>query len=134
MTQNYKPKVYNSLSAYLIVDNAEKLATQLKNIFGAVEMRRMEFEGSLSHLELKIDDSILMISNSVPDYPAQHTTMHCYVPDVHETYRKALENGGEKIENPIQKEGDSDIRGSFYDIAGNYWAISTQKNLKQIEE
>ena len=30
------------------------------------------------------------------------------------------------IETPFNKEGDPDTKGSFYDFAGNYWAISTQ--------
>lgn len=124
---DYKPKNYNSLSAYLIADNADQLATQLKVIFNAEKLRRIEYEGRIQHLGLKIDDTVLMMSNSVPGYPAQKTMGHCYVSDVYQTYQKALENKAEKIEEPKIHEGDDDIRGSFYDLAGNYWAVSTQK-------
>lgn len=34
----------------------------------------------------------------------------------------------EVIEEPTNKDGDPDTRGSFYDFAGNYWAVSTQTN------
>jgi len=54
--------------------------------------------------------------------------LHIYVPDVLKTFDKAIENGCEMIEKPINKQGDPDTRGSFYDFAGNYWAVSTQTN------
>ena len=132
--KEYKPQNYNSLSAYLIVDDADQLASQLKNIFNAKELRRIEKEGRIQHLELKIDDTVLMMSNSVPGYPAQKTMLHCYVPDVFATYHKALENKAEKIEEPKMHEGDDDIRGSFYDIAGNYWAVSTQEKRVSLQK
>lgn len=92
-------------------------------------MRRFDDEnGKIRHLELKIDDSIIMISDSTEHYKANTTILHLYVPDVFKTFRKAIDNGCTIIEEPINKENDPDIRGSFYDIAGNYWAIGTQQN------
>lgn len=125
--KTYKPANYNSLSPYLIVDDAQKLVDLLKAIFGAKELRKYNREnGTIMHIELKLDDSILMISDSVENYPANKTMLHFYVPDVMKTYDLALENGCEAIEKPEIKEGDSDKRGSFYDRAGNYWSVSSQ--------
>lgn len=126
----YKPENYNSLSPYLIVDDAQKLLDQLKIIFDAEELRRYDHpDGKIMHAELRLDDSVVMISNSTADYPANPTMLHIYVPDVFATFGKALENGCEIIEKPINKDGDPDIRGSFYDLAGNYWSVSTQRNV-----
>jgi PhnB protein len=47
---------------------------------------------------------------------------------VFKTFDLAIQNGCEIIEEPINKEGDPDMRGSFYDCAGNYWSVSTQTN------
>lgn len=125
----YKPKNYNSLSPYLIVDDAQKLVDLLKTIFDATELRRFDHEnGTIAHIELALDDSVLMISNSTDDYPANTTILHVYVPNVFKTFNLAIENGCKKIEEPIRKDGDSDTRGSFYDFAGNYWSVSTQTN------
>lgn len=124
----YKPDNYNSLAPYLIVDDAHSLVELLKKVFDATEMRRFEDEtGKISHIELKIDDSIIMMANSTVIYPAHRTMLHVYVPDVFKTFDKAVENGCEVIEQPENKPDDPDIRGSFYDSAGNYWAISTQQ-------
>lgn len=125
--KDYKPKNYNSLSPYLIVENAQKLVALLKTIFDAKELRRYEHEnGTIAHIELLLDDSVLMISNSTDKYQANQTMLHCYVPDVFKTFDLAINNGCEIIEFPLKKEGDLDIRGSFFDFAGNYWSVSTQ--------
>ncbi|HLW33143.1 MAG TPA: hypothetical protein VKX40_12820 [Aequorivita sp.] len=125
--KTYKPKNYNALAPYLIVDHAEKLAALIKTIFEATELRRFDHpNGTIAHLELKLDDSILMMSNSTKNYSANTTMLHIYVPDVHKTFDLAIKNGCEIIEKPVNKDGDPDTRGSFYDFAGNYWAVSTQ--------
>ena len=123
---SYKPENYNCLSRYLIVDNAQDLVDLLINIFNATELRKMFREdGKIKHVEVKIDDSILMISDSTADYKAIPTILHLYVPDVDKTFDKAIQLGCEIIERPITKPGEGDKRGSFYDNAGNYWSVST---------
>ncbi len=127
--KQYKPENYNSLSPYLIVDNAQKLVDLLTTIFDAKTVRRFDHEnGKIAHIELQLDDSVIMISDSTESYKANKTMLHIYVPNVHVTFNKAIENGCELIEKPINKQGDPDTRGSFYDFAGNYWAVSTKTN------
>lgn len=127
--KQYKPENYNSLSPYLIVDNAQKLVDLLISIFDAKTLRRFDHEnGKIAHLELQLDDSVIMISDSTENYQANKAILHIYVPNVFKTFDKAIENGCELIEEPVNKQGDTDIRGSFYDFAGNYWAVSTQIN------
>ena len=125
--KKYKPQNYNSLSPYIIVDNAQRLVDLLKTIFDAKELRRYDREdGKIMHIELFLDDSVIMLSDSTDRYAANKTMLHMYVPDVFMVFEKAIENGCESIEKPVKKEGDLDIRGSFYDFAGNYWSVSTQ--------
>ena len=123
----YKPEHYNSLSPYLIVDDAKKLADLLIAIFDARILRRFDHEnGNIAHMELLLDDTVIMMSNSTKQYSANTTMLHIYVTDVFATFEKAMKNGCRVIEQPVQKPGDPDTRGSFYDFAGNYWAVSTQ--------
>lgn len=125
--KTYKPKNYNSLSPYLIVDNAQKLVDLMKTLFNAKQLRRFDRNGGkIAHCELQIDDTVIMISDSLENYPANKTMLHIYVPDVFKTFDTAIKNGCQIIEKPINKNGDPDTRGSFYDFAGNYWAVSTQ--------
>jgi PhnB protein len=125
----YKPENYNSLSPYLIVNNAEKLVDLMKIIFNANELRRFDRDnGKIAHCELQIDDTVIMISDSLENYPANKTMLHIYVPDVFKTFDIAIENGCEIVDKPVNKPGDPDTRGAFMDFAGNYWAVSTQTN------
>ena len=127
--KNYKPENYNSLSPYLLVDDAQKLVDLLKIIFDAKELRKYEDEkGRIRHLELKIDDTILMLANSMENYPANKIMLHVYVEDVFKTFDIAIQNGCEVIEKPVQKPSDEDVRGGFLDFAGNSWFIATQAN------
>ena len=123
----YKPANYNSLSPYLIADDAQKLVDQLTVIFNAKTLRRFDHkDGSIMHIELQLEDSVIMISNSTKEYAANTTMFHYYVPDIHATYNKAIENGCTEIDKPVNKGDDPDIRGSFYDSAGNYWSVGMQ--------
>lgn len=48
----YKPDNYNSLSPYLIIDNAQKLANLLKMIFSATKLLRFDHnDGTISHIQ-----------------------------------------------------------------------------------
>ena len=123
----YKPANYNSLSPYLIVDGAQKMVDLLKAVFNATELRRFDTEdGKIMHVEVKVDDSVIMISDSTKEYSANTTMLHLYVHDVFKTFDMAIENGCTIIERPVNKPGDPDTRGSFYDFAGNFWSVSTQ--------
>jgi PhnB protein len=127
MKKAYKPTSYNSLSPYLIVEDAARLVELLKKIFNASVLRRFEgSQGRIVHVELKIDDSVIMISDSTDTYPAHKTMLHVYVPDVFVAYERAISSGCTEIEKPLNKPGDPDTRGAFYDFAGNHWSVSTQ--------
>ncbi len=74
------------------------------------------------------EDFTKEFSDSTEHYHANKTMIHIYVPNVFKTFDKAIEMGCEIIEEPINKQGDPDTRGAFYDFAGNYWSVSTQIN------
>jgi uncharacterized glyoxalase superfamily protein PhnB len=125
--KTYKPKDYNSVSPYFIVDGAQRMIDLLKGIFKATELRRYDTpEGMIMHAELKIDDSVIMLADSTSSYPANSIVIHVYVPDVHKTFEQAIELGCEIVEKPVTKKDDPDTRGTFKDFAGNLWSIGTQ--------
>lgn len=129
---NYKPDNYNALSPYLVIDGAKEMINFLVQVFDGKILRRYDHDnGLIAHVEVLIDDTVIMISDSTADFPANKTMLHLYVPDVMETYKNAIQYGCKKIEEPINKLGDPDTRGSFFDLAGNYWAVSTQKRSKE---
>jgi PhnB protein len=124
---NFKPNNYNSVSPYFMVDNANKLIELLIEIFDAKIHRRYDKpDGKIMHIEVQIDDSIIMLSDSTTQYPANKYWMHVYVPNVDETFEKAIKLGCEIVDKPQAKDNDPDKRGTFKDFAGNMWSIATQ--------
>ena len=101
---SYKPAGYNAVSPYFIVKDAPRFAQLMKNLFDAVELRKSNRpDGTIMHLELELDDSVIMISEATIEYPANEFLMHYYVLDAKATYKKALELGCEGLQEPIQK-------------------------------
>ena len=100
----------------------------MKEIFNAKELRRYDMpNGSIMHAEIQIDDSVIMIGDSSEKFPPVQIVMHVYVPNVDETFRKAVDAGCEIVEQPTEREGDPDKRGTFKDFAGNMWSVGTQQ-------
>jgi uncharacterized glyoxalase superfamily protein PhnB len=126
MNRPYKPEGYPSVSAYVMVDGAQRVIDFLKKTFDATELRRYDSpDGTIMHAEMRIDDTVVMLSDGGGQFPAFPIWLHVYVPDVDETYRRALEAGGVSVQEPVQK-GDPDRRGGVKDPSGNTWWISTQ--------
>ena len=86
-------------------------------------------DGTVMHAEMQIDDSVIMLGNSSEQYPPVPVVMHVYVPNVDETYEKAIKLGCVALEAPKERAGDPDRRGTFKDFAGNTWSIGTQLTL-----
>jgi uncharacterized glyoxalase superfamily protein PhnB len=123
----YKPEGYPSVSAYVMVNGAQRVIDFLKKTFDATELRRFDSpDGSIMHVEVKIEDSVVMLSDGGGSFPAFPVWLHVYVPDVDATYRRALAAGGVSAQEPQQKKDDPDRRGGVKDPSGNTWWISTQ--------
>lgn len=119
MNSPFKPKDYNSVSPYFIVEGAQKFIDKMKEIFNAKVLRQYDMpDGSIMHVELKIDDSVIMLGDSSEKYPPVPIVMRVYVPNVDELFQKAINAGCEKIQQPKQMEGDPVRRATLQGIYG----------------
>jgi PhnB protein len=122
-----KPEGYSTVSPYLVAAGAQTVIDFLKKTFGASELRRYEHsDGSIMHAEVRIDDTVVMIGEAGPEFPAIPCHLHVYVDDAGKVYQKALAAGGVSVQEPVQREGDPDRRGGVKDPSGNTWWIATQ--------
>lgn len=127
---DFKPDNYNSVSPYFMVDDAKRFINLLAKIFDAKILRRYDKpDGKIMHIEIQIDDSVIMMSDATPQYPANKYWMHVYVPNVDDIFKKAIALGCEIIDEPQTKENDPDKRGTFKDFAGNMWSVATQNKI-----
>lgn len=123
---SYKPESYSTVSPYLIVDGAGGTIDFLRNIFGAVELRRFaDDSGKIVHAEVRIEDTVVMIADGVESWPPIPSHVHVYVSDVDATYLRALEAGATSVQEPVKKE-DEDKRGGVKDAGGTTWWIATR--------
>jgi PhnB protein len=127
MEKHFKPKGYNSVSSYFIVNGAQKFIDLMKDIFNATELRRYDHpDGTIMHAEMQIDDSVIMLGDASEKFPPVPSVMHVYVPNVDAVFHRAIDAGCEIIEKPKEREGDPDRRATFKDFAGNVWSVGTQ--------
>lgn len=123
---NYKPKGYSTITPYLAIQNADQLVEFLKRVFNAEEHRVMHSEdGSFRHGEFLIGDSLIMIGDVQNRYNPFAGMLYVYIPDVDETYKKALEEGATSIEEPAGQDY-GDYRAAFSDPTGNRWYIASK--------
>jgi PhnB protein len=120
------PDGYHTLTPYLVVDGAEKIIKFMKDAFGAQfafePMKRPD--GKIMHAELKIGDSIVMISDASERAKATSAMLHVYVPNVDAVYQMALKAGGTSVMEPSDMFY-GDRSGGVQDPAGNQWHIGT---------
>ncbi len=124
------PQGYHSVSPYLVVDGAAKLIDFVKHTFDAVENARMEGpQGRISHAEVKIGDSIVMLSDSTPEYKAMPSMLYVYIDDVDAVYKRALQAGGTSVSEP-KNQFYGDRSAGVRDPLGNHWGIAT--NIEEV--
>jgi PhnB protein len=122
-----KPQGYSTVSVYIVAQGAQKVIDFLKKAFDASELRRFDKpDGSIMHAEMRIGDSVVMISDGSEAYPSFPVWLHVYVDDVDKFYQKALTAGGVSAQEPVRKEHEPDKRGGVKDPCGNTWWIATQ--------
>lgn len=123
---DYKPEGYATVTPYLAIRQADELVGFLKKVFDAKEHRLMRGEdGSIMHGEIRIGDSLVMIGDVQDRYEPFPGMLKVYVPDVDETYKKALEKGATSVEEPADRDY-GDRRAAFSDPSGNRWYIASK--------
>lgn len=110
---------------YLVVNKAEDFIDFIRKIFNAQEMiRKVDSDYKIQHSEVMIGDATIMITEAIPSYPAQPTSMYVYVKDTDQTYYNAINDGATSLMQPMDE--DDGARGAgFKDPYGNTWWIAT---------
>ncbi|HXG41974.1 MAG TPA: VOC family protein [Dehalococcoidia bacterium] len=119
------PEGYHSVTPYLIVDGAARFIEFVKEAFGAEEVLRMPGpQDRVMHAEVRVGDSILMLSDASERYPPTPVMLYLYVEDADAVYRQALQAGASSLAEP-QDQLYGDRAGAVEDPVGNRWWIAT---------
>jgi PhnB protein len=121
---DYKPKNYPNLIPYLIVKGVPALVAFMQRVFDARLVERIDQEGEVTHAEVRIGDSMVMLGEAGPKWPASTCSMLLYVPDVDATYKAAVKAGATSMSEPVN-QFYGDRSASVKDASGNVWFIAT---------
>jgi PhnB protein len=122
-----------SVTAYLIVQDADAAIAWYAEVFGASERMRMPVPGNkIGHAEMEIGDTLLMIADEFPEVNARGpksvggspVSLMLYVPDVDDTVARAVAKGA-AVMRPVKDQFYGDRSGTIVDPQGHVWHVST---------
>jgi uncharacterized glyoxalase superfamily protein PhnB len=128
------PEGYHTVTPYLVVQGAPKLIDFLKQAFDAQERERMARpDGTIGHAEVKIGDSIVMMSEASEQWKPMPTGIYLYVNDTDAVYKRALQAGATSVMEPAN-QFYGDRSAGVRDPSGNNWWIATHQEDVAPEE
>ncbi|HEX4003310.1 MAG TPA: VOC family protein [Candidatus Acidoferrales bacterium] len=127
------PKGFHSITPYLTVQDVPQAMDFYTRAFGAEEVMRINGpQGKISHGEIKIGDSILMIAEESPNGTLRSpqslggttASVVLYVKDVDSVFEQAL-SAGAKEQQPLSNMFWGDRYGRLTDPFGHLWSLAT---------
>ncbi|PYX69921.1 MAG: glyoxalase [Acidobacteria bacterium] len=127
------PEGYHTLTPFLTVRNAERAIEFYKQAFGAQERGVAKGpDGKVMHAEVKIGDSVIMLSDEYPEFGALSPQsvggspmgLHIYIENVDAAFDRAVKAGAQ-VEMPVADQFWGDRYGKLKDPFGHKWSIAT---------
>ncbi len=128
------PDGYHTATPYLYIKGAAKAIEFYKKAFGAVEtMPAMtQPDGTVGHAEIKIGNSMIMLSDEMPQMGARSaatlggcsSAILLYVEDADAVFKRAVDAGASVVE-AIEDKFYGDRAGAITDPFGQRWDIHT---------
>ena len=127
------PAGYRTLTPFLAVADGNAAIDFYVRGLGATVIDRMDApDGGVMHAELKIGDSMLQMSNDMPDYGIKapepgwvHSSIVVYVEDTDAFVDRAVREGATLV-SAVADTFSGDRHGVFLDPFGHRWAICTK--------
>jgi PhnB protein len=127
------PEGYHTLTPFLTVRDAVRAIEFYKQAFCAEERGVAKGpDGKVMHAELKIGDSVIMLSDEFPEYGALSPLssggtgmgLHIYVDGVDAAFDRAVKACAQ-VEMPVTDQFWGDRYGKLKDPFGHKWSIAT---------
>lgn len=136
------PEGYRTVTPYLVVNDARTAIDFYRRAFGAKEVVKMDGPGGkISHAELKLGDSMIMLSDEMPGSGTRAPTslggttagVFLYLENVDTTFQQAVAAGA-KVDSPLADMFWGDRYGKLTDPFGHSWSLATHKEDVAPEE
>jgi PhnB protein len=133
-TINPIPDTYPRVTPHLTIDGAAGALDFYKSVLGASERYRMPMpDGTVSHAEIEIGDSVIMIGEAnlpIPTDPSPKqlggtpVALFVYVEDVDDVFQRAVRAGAQAVSEPSD-HFYGDRVATVDDPYGHRWNIGT---------
>lgn len=147
--KRHAPVTGHSITPFLSISDAARAIQFYKKALGAVELVRMEEpDGKVSHAQIAIGNSRLMISDPTSEHTAEYrakgwardprmlggtpVSFYLYVDDVDSVFRRAIAAGA-KQRDPVEDKEWGDRIGGLEDPFGHVWFIATHQRAVRDE-
>ena len=129
------PAGHHTVTPYLAIKNGAKALEFYKKAFGAkVVSRLMMPDGRLGHAEIRLGDSLIMLSDEFPEYGGTSpqrlggspVCLHLYVRNVDAFFKRAVRAGAKALK-PVMDQFYGDRSGQLKDPFGHLWWVATHK-------
>ena len=136
------PDGHRTVAPYLAIKRAAKALEFYKKAFGAIETYRLMLpDGRVGHAEIRLGDSIVMLSDEFPEFGGKApdtlggspVNIHLYVEDVDAFFKKAVAAGARELK-PVMDQFYGDRSGQLEDPFGHLWWVATHKEDVAPEE
>jgi uncharacterized glyoxalase superfamily protein PhnB len=125
MTVKAIPDGYQTVTSYLMVADAAKFIEFMATVFGARTTEQLlRPDGKIGHTELRIGDSMIMLSEASETHPATPVMLHVYIDDVDAVFERAVRAGGTVVAKPAN-QFYGDRSGGVKEPSGNTVWIAT---------
>lgn len=127
------PDGYPRVIPYLYVAGAAAAIDFYCDVLGFTERMRMEApNGKIGHAEIGLGDSVIMLSDEMPEMGAlgpksvggSPISLVMYVADVDAVFDKAIAAGSQALQ-PVEDQFYGDRSGTFQDPFGHTWTVMT---------
>jgi len=116
---------YHSVNPFLFVDGAEDLIAFIGAAFDGVETERLtRSDGGIGHAEVRIGDSVVMVSDASENFAARPCAHYVLVDNVDAVYERALAARASSLREPTDQFYGNREAG-VVDPWGNVWWIAT---------
>lgn len=134
MTAPWLPDGFHTITPNIIAEDAERAVDFLKRAFGATEGYRLILaDGSITHCELKIGDSIINLGSAMEGWPARGLIAQLFVEAPDTLFEQAVRAGATSL-MPMTDMFFGIREGRVSDPFGNVWIIATLKERLSSEE
>ena len=140
MKHNVKavPAGYHTATPALVIADVARAIDFYKKALNAKELMCMDMPGGMTHAEIKIGDSIIMLNNTHQDHAGHAencpstpkelkgttSSLYLYVEDADATYKRAVAAGATGT-MPVTEMFWGDRMGNITDPFGYIWTIAT---------